>query len=400
MIKTKSLFIFTILLSFLIFSISVQAVEPTDINNHWAQDYILNLVNNEVMESYSDGLFKPDQPITRGEFAVALAKHLNLVPDNNHHFEDLYDYPEFNMINGLVNNEIINGYPDKTFKPDRPITRAEMVAVMIKSIGVNNDDVTINLVNDDDFQDVPDNHWALNHINLAKELELIDGDEEKNFNPNDTASRAEAAKVITQLAALSSDTGYITDVYPTSHKVSINSLNGERNVYDFTDETLIARNNRFVQLDEILTTDKVFIITNNTNNDLKYVKAYGMVTQEDLATEISTMTGGIFETEEVKELSSGNFDLLRPKLQTSIREQLSSQGLSIEEVNAIMSTNWDELEEFGRARLSEAIAIQTGLSLDITKSVLEGDWDRVKSYGQVELIQRVVQEVLDSDLLS
>lgn len=65
-----------------------------------------------------------------------------------------------------------------------------------------------------------------------------------------------------------------------------------------------------------------------------------------------------------------------------------------------MRTDWAELEELGRMRLSEAIAIQTGLSLDITRSILSGDWDKVKTYGQIELIQRLVQEVLNSDLLS
>ena len=88
----QSLFIFISFLSIVLISISVYAVEPTDISNHWAQDYILNLINNEVMETYTDGQFKPDQAITRGEFAVALAKQLNTVPDNNNHFDTKCQY--------------------------------------------------------------------------------------------------------------------------------------------------------------------------------------------------------------------------------------------------------------------------------------------------------------------
>lgn len=399
LMKKKSLFLFLILLSLLIISLAVSAAEPTDISNHWAQDYILNLVNNEIMEPYPDGSFKPDQAISRGEFAVALAKQLNLVPDLNKHFEDLMDYPGYELINALNNNNIINGYPDNTFRPDKVITRAELVSVMIKSIGINDDEVTIRLTNTEGFKDVSENHWALNQIKIADVLELVTGDEKGNFNPDDTASRAEAAKLLIKLTELSSNTGYITDVYPSSQKVSFNSLNGERIVYNFDDTTLIGRNNRFVLLDEILKTDKVFIVTDKVNN-LKYLKAYGLVTQEDLASEISTMTNGFFESEEIKELSSGNTELLKPKLQTAVKDQLSSQGLNTEEIEALMNTDWTELEELGKIRLSEAIAIQTGLSLDITRSILSGDWEKVKSYGQIELMQRLVQEVLNSDLLS
>ncbi|NLM96627.1 MAG: S-layer homology domain-containing protein [Halanaerobiaceae bacterium] len=395
----KSSFLFFIFLYLLIITLSVSAIEPTDISNHWAQDYILNLVNKEIMEIYPDGLFKPDQPTTRGEFAVALAKQLKLVPDLNHHFEDLKDYPGYELINALNKKEIITGYPDKSFRPEKEITRAEMVTIMIKSIGINKDEVTIRLTDTEAYKDVPENHWAINHIKIASILELVNGDEKGYFHPDKTASRAEAAKLLTKLAELTSNTGYITDVYPSSRKVSFNSQNGERIVYNFNDTTLIGRNNRFVQLDEILKTDKVFIIADKSNN-LKYLKAYGLVTQEDITAEISKMTDGFFESEEIKELSSGNLELLKPKLQGAIREQLVSQGLSTEEIEALMRTDWAELEELGRMRLSEAIAIQTGLSLDITRSILSGDWDKVKTYGQIELIQRLVQEVLNSDLLS
>jgi hypothetical protein len=375
------------------------AAEPTDISNHWAQDYILNLVNNEVMELYSDGTFKPDKPITRGEFAVALAKQMNLLPDNNTHLSDLNGYPDYNLINALVKEEIITGYPDGTFKPNKPITRAEMVAIIIKSLGINDNKVMIDLANHYTFKDVPANHWALNHIKIAEKLELVSGDRENNFHPGQETTRAEAAKCLTRLALLSSGTGYITDVYPTSRKVSINLLDGKREVFNFNDNTLVARNNRNVELSEILKTDKVFIITDN-NGNLKYVKAYGMITQEDLATEISAMTNGVLNTEEVKMLSSGNLEFLKPKLQTAIRNQLAEQGLTPAEVTAIMSTNWNQLEELSKERLAEAIAIQTSLPLDITRSLISGDWEKIKTYAQIELIQRLVQEVLNSDILS
>ncbi|MFW5981997.1 MAG: S-layer homology domain-containing protein [Halanaerobiaceae bacterium] len=397
--KNLSLFItFALILSIFYTSVSY-ASTAIDITNHWAQDYILNLLSNDIMTTYDDGSFKPDQAITRGEFSVALSKQLNLVSNHNTFFDDLASYPEFEKINALVEKEIINGYPDKTFRPEQTISRAEMVAVIIRSLGVVDNDTRINLNSNESFNDIPDNHWALDDLKIAKELKLVNGEQNGDFKPGETLSRAEAAKVLSQLSKLRSETGYITDVYPSSNKVSVNSLNGSRNVYNFNDDALVGRNNRFVELDDILSTDKVFIITDNSG-ELKYVKAYGMVTEEDLATEISTMSQGFFEANEVMELSEGNFDLLQPKLQTSIREQLAVQGLSSEEINAIMSTDWDKLEGLSKDRISEAISIETGLPLDITRGLINGDWEKVGSYAQIELIQRLINGALGSGLLS
>lgn len=61
---------FIIFLFLLLAVYPVYAIEPTDISNHWAQDYILNLLNKEIMEAYPDGLFRPEQAITRGNLQL------------------------------------------------------------------------------------------------------------------------------------------------------------------------------------------------------------------------------------------------------------------------------------------------------------------------------------------
>jgi hypothetical protein len=353
----------------------------------------------DIMEIYPDGTFKPEQAITRGEFTVALARQLNLLPDANNRFNDCLNYPGASMINALVERNIITGYPDNTFKPEKPISRAEMITVLVKALGINDDKLTINLDNYRPFNDISENHWACTQIKIAEKLGLVTGDNSDNFYPGKETTRAEAAKCLTKFTTLSSDTGYIADIYPASQKLSFNLLDGQRRVLKFSDNTVIGRNNRIVPVDEILKTDKVFIIANN-DEEVKYIKAYGIITQDDLATEISNITNDILEPDDVKRLSGGDLGFLRPKLRTALNDQLISQGLSIEEADAIMATNWDELEILSKERLSEAIAIQTGLPLDITRSLLEGDWNKIKSYAQIEFIQRLVQEVLESDLLS
>ncbi len=397
MVNNRFLIIVLILLIFS--SFNVQAVEPADISNHWAQDYILTLINKEIMDIYPDGNFRPEQSITRGEFAVALAKTMNLIPANNNNFSDLVDYPAQKYINALAEENIINGYPDGTFKPYKDITRAEIVTVILKGLGIQNKEETINLDEDEPFIDIPENHWALNNIKIAEKLGIVENNNQNKFYPNSSTIRATAAKYICKFDNMSGNTGYITDVYPTNKKISLNLLNGDRKIYNYNTDTLIGRNNRLVAIDNILDTDKVFVISNESQN-VSYIKAYGIVTEEDLATEISKMTSGLIEPQEVKKLSEGNLNILKPKLYNSVQEQLITQGLAREEVEAIMNTEWDKLEELSKNRLSETIAIQTGLPLDITRGIMDGDWDKIKTYAQIEIVQRMVQRLLTTDLIS
>ncbi len=391
-----------ILISFILLlnvSIFVQADEPVDISNHWAQDYILDVLNNDSMTLYSDNTFRPNQNIARGEFARSLAKQLNFLTVNSTQFNDLQNYPGQKHINTLVAKNIINGYPDGTFKPEESLTKAEAITIMIKAIGIKKDEVKINLDQYKPFTDISNNHWAANQVKIANKLDLILENDNNKFYPDHLITRAEAARYLTKLKELSGKTGYLTDVYPTSGKISVNLLNGDRKIYNISDQTVIGRNNRIVDIKEILETDKVFIVADN-NKDAKYIKGYGMVTKDDLAAEVSQMTNNILDPEEVENLSKGNLNILKPKLQETVKEQLINQGLNSSEVNAIMNTRWNELEELSKNRLSEAIAIQTGLPLDITRGVMDGDWDKIKTYAQIEVVQRMVQEVLNSELIS
>ena len=397
----KHIIITILVLSILILPFNlaeVKAEKPTDISNHWAQDYIINLVNKNIMNLYSGDKFKPNQAITRGEFSVALAKQLQLLPVNYSELKDLNDYRGKKYVNALIKKGIINGYPDNTFKPNRPLSRAETVAILIKALGINKEQEVINLESYHPYDDIPQNHWALNNIKIARKLELIVNKDNK-FRPKDVTTRAEAAKYLSKLNNLSSNTGYITDIYPASNKISVNLISGQRKIYNINDNSLVGRNNRIVNIDEILKTDKIFIIS-DTGKNTEYLKAYGMVTQQDLATEVSNITRGILEPTEVERLSEGNIQFLKPKLITSVRDELNNQGLSREEVSAIMNTEWNKLETLSKNRLAEAVAIETGLPLDITKSLLKGDWGKLKTYAQIELVQRMVQRVLNSDLIS
>ena len=93
-----------------------------------------------LISGYPDGTVKPNNPITRQEVASILVKilepkrtQLNLSAK----FIDSDAIPEWSRaaINDIVNLNYMGGYPDSTFRPTRPITRAESLSVLDRVIG-------------------------------------------------------------------------------------------------------------------------------------------------------------------------------------------------------------------------------------------------------------------------
>ena len=103
----------------------------SDIQNHWAKDYILEAVSLGFVSGYPDNTFKPSKTITRTEFAVMLNKALGLSKSGQNSFIDVntsdWYYKDVQI---AVTNGIFGGYPDNTFKPKNNITRQEAAKVI------------------------------------------------------------------------------------------------------------------------------------------------------------------------------------------------------------------------------------------------------------------------------
>ena len=85
-----------------------------------------------VLADYSrDGRFRPDEPVTRAEFATLAAHFDNLELADTNNFSDVpADHAAVNYINSAAAKGWITGYPDGTFKPEANITRAEVVTLV------------------------------------------------------------------------------------------------------------------------------------------------------------------------------------------------------------------------------------------------------------------------------
>ena len=96
-------------------------------------------------------------------------------------------------IKSLVEKGAITGYPGGQFKPNANITRAEVIVVLVKSLGHQGRAESIDTSNLP-FADVSSGHWVGKYLAVALERRIVP--EDKAFRPSDKATRAEIATMI------------------------------------------------------------------------------------------------------------------------------------------------------------------------------------------------------------
>ncbi len=97
----------------------------------------------------------------------------------------------YQSIKFLTEVGVVVGYPDGTYKPDIPVTRAEFASMAIKALGQEDANVT----QDIHFSDVSPDFWAYNIIKKAVYFDLIPDSKETEFRPYDSVTRAEAITI-------------------------------------------------------------------------------------------------------------------------------------------------------------------------------------------------------------
>ena len=194
MLRYSKLFALLLVAALLLLCIPVSAAAPSfsDIGGHWAQEAILRWSEIGVLSGYPDGTFRPNNTVTRGELATIINNlmHFPEAPDDIDIFSDLTDkwyapnvnalalqgaylvthgeakgdaaltreeaavmiynafpvsYPRYpdtfsdsdlinpdyvEKVNTMLNTGFLSGFPDGTFRPNEPITRAQVMTIL------------------------------------------------------------------------------------------------------------------------------------------------------------------------------------------------------------------------------------------------------------------------------
>ena len=166
-------------------------VTLTDITSHWAGKNIEKLVAMGAVSGYPDGTFKPDNTITRAEFATMLVKAFKLAPKQGKVFADLANHWAKDFISTAAAYEIVNGYDDTHFGPDNKITREQMSMMIVKAAKLSPVSGELTFTDNGEIS-----AWAYDLIVTAVKDQIIKGYPDNTFRPGSNATRAEAITVI------------------------------------------------------------------------------------------------------------------------------------------------------------------------------------------------------------
>lgn len=168
---------------------------PTDIDGHWAKSNIEYVYDHSLMNGYPEGIFAPENSITRAEFATVMSKFMELGEDSAaaDKFSDVDGHWAKGYIGALYSREIVNGVSDIEFAPDANVTRQEIATILARAFKLTEKSADVFADNDSIAE------WASDFVYMTKAAGYMKGDENNNFNPIANATRAEVATIIYRL---------------------------------------------------------------------------------------------------------------------------------------------------------------------------------------------------------
>jgi len=135
----------------------------TDVAGRWSLNAINFVYTVGFMQGFPDGSFKATNYLTRAEFATVLFNIEELTESRMSAFPDTVGHWAEYLINAVAEEGFMVGYPDGTFMPQNNITRAEVVVAMVRFLEIEplTTPEAINVRNP--FSDIDRSHWAFNY---------------------------------------------------------------------------------------------------------------------------------------------------------------------------------------------------------------------------------------------
>ncbi|CAM3344932.1 S8 family serine peptidase [Paenibacillus lupini] len=166
-----------------------------DISSHWSKDAIVEMSRLGIVNGTGDYKFEPNRPITRAEAVAMVIKAYKPIVFGmpvDIRFKDLdYDHWAYGAVAKAVQKGWIKGFPDGKFRPEQPVTRAEMALIVGNADGVQPVRPVVS-----PFADVGRTHWAAPMLIALKQKGLISGTGDNDFEPSKKASRAEFTTIL------------------------------------------------------------------------------------------------------------------------------------------------------------------------------------------------------------
>jgi parallel beta-helix repeat protein len=187
-------------------------------NNYWAQTFIQELASRNIIKGFPDGNFRPNDPVTRAQFAALLSQAMNRpTKRSNVTFADVAsNFWATTAIQKAYTTGFMSGYSATTFRPNENISRVQILVSLANGLGyapTKPANTTLQLYSD--ATTIP--AYARNSVAAATENRMVvNYPNLKLLNPNRPATRAEVAAFIYQALVRSGQIQAIPSPYIVS----------------------------------------------------------------------------------------------------------------------------------------------------------------------------------------
>ena len=169
-------------------------------DSHWAASSINKLASAGIVSGDENGTFRPDDSITREEFVKLVVEALNISGGDGSFADMDKSYWAYKYAAAALNSGIITGYEDGTFRGNQPITREEIAVILKRATDLKGWKGSLGeAVNFADKQDISD--YAVDSVSVMSAAGVINGMPDGRFLPGANATRAQAAKMISEVYA-------------------------------------------------------------------------------------------------------------------------------------------------------------------------------------------------------
>ena len=178
------------------------AADFSDVDNHWARPFIEALADRKIISGYENGTFKPDQAVTRAEFAALVQAAF---PDNKETRPQGYTFKDvstkhwaYSKIQKAYKTGFMSGVTATNFAPDTKIPRVQALVTLTSGLNIDPQGSTTTLLRAyKDAADIP--QYARNKVAAATEKKMVvNYPIVDRLRPNQTTTRGEVAAFLYQ----------------------------------------------------------------------------------------------------------------------------------------------------------------------------------------------------------
>jgi len=290
-----------------------------DVTGHWAESVINEWLASGLAGGYPDSTFKPDAPISRAEFITLVNKAFYFTQRKAIDFNDVKTSDwYYDAIATAMSSGYISGYSDKTMAPNQPITRQEAAIVIAKARGL-----ALNTQAVGGFSDSAKvSAWSKSYVGAVATAGYMNGYPDGTFRPSNSVSRSEAVVALN------------------------NAMTGAYAVYDKSGTYGPATGTETLDQNVVIKADGVILQNLHITGDLVVTEEVGLgdITLNNLTVDGDTfirgggmnsihINGGKYKSVMVQKTSSGRVRVVATNidgLKVVISENAASQGIILE----------------------------------------------------------------------